>query len=89
MAAESLLVGLIVAVCALASIWWLMPIRLRLKTLEVLAALPAGTGGTWVAKLRRRTLATLAGGCGACRSATRTLNASVRPVNRKSGAPRH
>jgi hypothetical protein len=88
-AAESLLVGLIVAVCALVSVWRLMSIRLRLKALEALAALPAGAGGTLVAKLRRKTLAKLSGGCDACRGATHTLNANVRSLNRKSGAPRH
>jgi hypothetical protein len=89
MAAESLLVGLIVAICAIFSAWRLMSIRLRLKTLEALAALPAIAGGTFVAKLRQQTLGKLSGGCGACRSATHTLNANVRSLNRRPGAPRH
>jgi hypothetical protein len=80
-AAESLLVGLIVAVCATFSVWRLMSIRMRLKTLEALAALPASVGGNLVAQLRRKTLAKLSGGCGACQQATHTLNANVRPLN--------
>jgi hypothetical protein len=70
--AESLVVGLIVIVCATFSGWRLMSIRLRLKTLEALSALPAGPGGDFVAKLRRRTLAKLSGGCAACQGATHT-----------------
>ena len=89
MAVESLVAGLIVAVCAIFSTWRLMSVRLRLKTLEALSALPAAAGGTFVAKLRRKTLEKLSGGCGACRSATHTLNANVRSLNQRPGAPRH
>lgn len=87
MTAESLLVGLIVAVCAVFSAWRLMSIRFRLKTLDALAVLPANAGGSFVADLRRKTLAKLSGGCGACQSATRTLNANVRPLNRRPDVP--
>jgi len=87
-ALESLVVGLIVFGCTLFSVWRLMSVRLRLKTLEALSVLPAGAGGNLVAVLRRKTLAKLSGGCGACQNATRTLNANVRSLNRRSGAPR-
>src|ERR1700739_4532303 len=60
---ESALVGIIVAVCAVFSAWRLMSIRLRLKTLDALSGLPG------VAGLRRKTLAKMSGGCGACQSA--------------------
>src|SRR5258708_21645357 len=89
MAAESLLVGLIVAICAVFSAWRLMSVRLRLKTLEALSALPAIAGGTFVAKLRQQILRNLSGGCVACRSATHTLNANVRSWHRRPGAPPH
>jgi len=85
--AESLIVGLIVAVCATFSVWRLMSIRMRLKTLEALVALPASLGGNLAADLRRRTLANLSGGCGTCQQATHTLNANVRPLNRRPDAP--
>jgi hypothetical protein len=87
-ALESLLVGLIVFGCTLFSAWRLMSVRLRLKTLEALSVLPASAGGNLVALLRRKTLAKLSGGCGACHDATHTLSANVRSLNRSSGAPR-
>ena len=87
-ALESLLVGLIVFGCTIFTVWRLMSVRLRLKTLEVLSELPAGAGGNFVALLRRKTLAKLSGGCGACHHATHTLNANVQSLNRSSGAPR-
>ncbi len=65
-----------------------MSARLRLKTLDVLSVVPPAAGGALVAILRRRTLAKLSGGCGACVRATHTLNANVQPLNRKSGVPR-
>jgi hypothetical protein len=86
--AESLIVGLIVAVCATFSVWRLLSIRLRLKTLDTLAVLPASLGGNFVAQLRRKTLAKLSGGCGACQRATHTVNANVQPLNRRPDAPR-
>jgi hypothetical protein len=86
--AESLIVGLIVAVCATFSVWRLLSIRLRLKTLDALAVLPASLGGNFVAQLRRKTLAKLSGGCGACQRATHTVNANVQPLNRRPDAPR-
>jgi hypothetical protein len=85
---ESLLVGLIVFGCTIFSAWRLMSVRLRLKALEALSVLPAGAGGNLVAMLRRKTLAKLSGGCGACHQATHTLNANVQSSNRSSGAPR-
>jgi hypothetical protein len=87
-ALESLLVGLIVLACTTFSAWRLMSARLRLKTLETLSVLPASAGGNLVAMLRRKTLAKLSGGCGACVHATHTLNANVQSLNRRSGAPR-
>jgi hypothetical protein len=87
-ALESLLVGLIVFGCTIFSVWRLMSVRLRLKTLEALSVLPAGAGGNLVALLRRKSLAKLSGGCGACRNATHTLNANVQSLNRRSGVPR-
>lgn len=85
-ALESVLVGLIVVGCATFSVWRLMSVRLRLRTLEALSVLPAI--GNLVAILRRRTLAKLSGGCGACKGATHTLNANVQSLNRKPGVPR-
>ena len=81
-----MVVGIIVAVCAVFSLWRLMSMRLRLKTLDVLSVLPAVANMPAVAKLRRKTLAKLSsGGCGACQGA---INENVRPANQKPGALR-
>jgi hypothetical protein len=85
---ESILVGLIVFGCTIFSVWRLMSVRLRLKTLDALSALPAAAGGSLAAMLRRKTLAKLSGGCSSCLQATHTFNANVQSLNRRSGVPR-
>jgi hypothetical protein len=83
MTVESILVGIIVAFCAVSSVWRLMSIRMRLRTLDALSILPG------VAGLRRKTLAKLSagGGCGTCQAATRTVNANARSANQRPAAP--
>jgi hypothetical protein len=85
---EPVLVGLIVLGCAIFSAWRLMSTRLQLKTLDALSGLAPLLGGRWMAALRRRTLAKLPGGCGACSQAASGLNANGQSLNRKSAAPR-
>ena len=86
MTAQSVVVATIVAVCAVFSVWRLMSMRLRLKTLDVLSVLPGVAYMPGVALLRRKTLAKLSGGgCGACQAA---VNENVRPANQKPGALR-
>lgn len=85
-ALESLLVGLIVFLCAVFSVWRLMSVRIRMRVLDALSRLPPGAGGGLATVLRRRTLARLSAGCGAC--AGNTLNARARPLNQKPVAPR-
>jgi hypothetical protein len=85
---ESGAVALIVVICAVFSIWRLLSVRLRLRTLGALSWLPVSVGGGLIATLRRRTLAGLSGGCGACRHATHTVSANVQFLNRKPDAPR-
>jgi hypothetical protein len=80
MTAESILVGIIVAFCAAFSGWRLMSVRLRLKTLDALSGIPG------IASLRRRTLAKMSGGCGACQSA---VNVNARSSNQRPAAPHH
>jgi hypothetical protein len=77
---ESFLVGVIVAFCAVFSAWRLMSVRLRLKALDALSFLPG------IAGLRRKTLSTMSGGCGACQSA---VSANARPSNQRPAAPHH
>jgi hypothetical protein len=65
--AQDVLVGLIVAACALFSAWRLMSPGVRLRALTFLA--PAlgklGAGGA-MERLRSRTIGQLASGCSAC-----------------------
>lgn len=83
---EYLLVGLIVAACALFSVWRLLSVRARLSVLDALAALPGDPGGRWLAGLRQRLLARLGGGCGSCNQSA--LNAPAQAATRSSGVPR-
>jgi len=65
--AQDLLVALIVAGCAIFSAWRLMSLRLRLRTLELLAPVAGKIGaGAILARLRTQTIGQLAAGCGAC-----------------------
>ena len=92
-ALEPLLVGLIVFVCAVFSVWRLMSLRLQLRMLDALSRLPPAAGGGWVTLLRRRMLARLSGGCGACAGAVRGPGnaapiAGARSLNQKPAVPR-
>ena len=87
-ALEPLLVGLIVFVCAVFSVWRLMSARIRLQVLDTLSRLPSGAGRGLVIALRRRTLARLSAGCSACAGAAHGVSASARPVSQKPAAPR-
>ncbi|HYL03728.1 MAG TPA: hypothetical protein VEU54_09965 [Steroidobacteraceae bacterium] len=63
---QQLLVGVVVGACAVFSAWRLLSLRLRLRVLETLAALPPALTAPWLAPLRARTLARLGGGCAGC-----------------------
>jgi hypothetical protein len=64
---QDLLVGLIVAGCAIFSAWRLMSLAMRLRTLEFLGPFMAklGASGT-ITRLRSKTVGQLAAGCSAC-----------------------
>lgn len=65
--AQKILVGLIVAGCALFSAWRLMSPSLRMRTLTFFAPTMSRLGvGTAVERLRSKTIAQLASGCSAC-----------------------
>ena len=83
---EYLLVGLIVAACAIFSVWRLLSVRARLSVLDAPAALPGHPGGRWLTALRQRLLARLGGGCGSCTQSA--LNASAPAATQSSAAPR-
>src|SRR5579862_8730620 len=95
--AQDVLVGFIVAACALFSAWRLMSPGLRLKALAFLAPLMGrlGAGGA-MERLRSRTIGQLASGCSACSHNKNAVNrphrgsnstASARPIQ-TSGEPR-
>lgn len=85
---QSVLVGLLVAVCVIYSAWRVASLRLRLRVLDGLALLPQVLTAPWLAALRSRTLTQLAGGCAGCAAGgAPTRDAAARP-NQTPGALR-
>jgi hypothetical protein len=85
---QSVLVGVVVAACAIYSAWRLASVRLRLRVIDALGSLPRPLTAPWLAALRSRTLAQLAGGCSGCAAgAAPTRDAAARP-NQTPGALR-
>ena len=63
---QDFLVGLIVAVCVIFSVWRLLSPGLRLRVLDFTAPVLGRLSARMLARLRSRTIAQLAGGCGVC-----------------------
>jgi hypothetical protein len=64
---HEVLVGIIVAGCAVFSSWRLMSLRMRMRTLDVMGPVLGTLGAaSFVARLRAQTIGQLASGCGAC-----------------------
>jgi hypothetical protein len=85
---QGVLVGLAVAACALYSAWRLASLKLRLRVIEGLGSLPPALTAPWLAALRQRALAQLAGGCAGCAAGgAPTRGATARP-NQTPGALR-
>ena len=85
---QSVLVGVAVSACVLYSAWRLASLRLRLRVIDALGWLPRPLTTPWLAALRSRTLAQLAGGCAGCAAGgAPTPDAAVRP-NQTPGALR-
>ena len=63
---QQLVVGVLVAVCALFAAWRLASVSLRLRALDALAALPGMRRMPWLAALRQRTFARHTAACGGC-----------------------
>jgi hypothetical protein len=80
--------GIAVAACAIYSAWRLASLKLRLRVIEALGSLPPALSTPWLAALKGRTLAQLAGGCAGCAAGgTPTRDAAARP-NQTPGALR-
>ena len=85
---QGVLVGLVVAACVIYSGWRLASLKLRLRVIEGLGSLPPALTTPWLAALRSRTLAQLAGGCAGCAAGgAPTRDAAARP-NQTPGALR-
>jgi len=63
---QQFVVGALVIACALFAAWRLSTARLRLRALDALGTWPLVRASSWLATLRRRTLAGLGGACGGC-----------------------
>jgi hypothetical protein len=63
---QEILAGVLVAGCALYSTWRLATVRVRLRALEVLSALPALRAAGWLLRLRARVEAQQLRACGGC-----------------------
>jgi hypothetical protein len=83
---QSVLVGVVVAACAVYSVWRLLSLNARLRLLDALGVLPAVLTAGWLAALRQRTLAQLTTGCAGCAGGS-TPDAGVRR-NQTPGALR-
>ena len=68
-ALQQLVAGVLVAACALYAAWRLATVRLRLRWLALLTALPGLGEARWLAALRARTLAQSSAACGGCSQA--------------------
>jgi hypothetical protein len=85
---QSVLMGVLVAGCAIYSVWRLASLRLRLRMIDTLARWPPLLTAPWLGALRQRTLAQLAGGCAGCAAGgAPTRDATARP-NQTPGALR-
>jgi hypothetical protein len=69
-ALQSIIVALIVLVCAIYSAWRLTSARSHLRVIELLGAFSGGDARAdgWIGRLRNRELSKLGGSCGACSS---------------------
>jgi hypothetical protein len=63
---QEVLVAMVVAACALFSAWRLLSLRLKLRCLDALTALPLVGGARIFVSLKERTLAQLRPGCAGC-----------------------
>jgi hypothetical protein len=77
---QAAIVALLVALCALYSIWRLLSARLRLRLLDRLAALPGIGRAAWFATLRAAALSRFAASCAGCApTATRAASRKQTP----------
>lgn len=73
--------GLVIA-SAIYAAWSLLPARSRLKLLDAIAGNAAPS--SWLSKLRSKTVAELAGGCGSCGSNADAVHRAAPPRRKQS-----
>jgi len=73
---QQFVVGALVIACTLFAAWRLSTARLRLRALDALGTLPGIRSASWLATLRRHTLAGLGSACGGCAQAPGAPKAS-------------
>ena len=85
---QQILVGLLVAACALFSAWRLASVRLRLRALDGLSSVPGVRSLAWLAWLRERTRARQLRACGGCAGAPGEPRPGATSRNQTPGALR-
>ncbi len=85
---QGVVAGIVVAACAIYSAWRLASLKLRLRVIEGLGALPPALTAPWLAALRRRSLARLAGGCAGCAAGGAPTQDAAARRNQTPGALR-
>jgi len=73
---QQFVAGVLVIACTLFAAWRLSTARLRLRALDALGTLPGIRSASWLATLRRHTLAGLGSACGGCAQAPGAPKAS-------------
>ncbi|HZC86197.1 MAG TPA: hypothetical protein VE266_04325 [Steroidobacteraceae bacterium] len=79
MLVQQFVAGVLVIACALFAAWRLSTARLRLRALDALGTLPGIRSASWLATLRRHTLAGLGSACGGCAQGTAAAPKASRP----------
>ena len=85
---QQILVGLLVAACALFSAWRLASVRLRLRALDSLSSVPGVRSLAWLGGLRERTRAQQLRACGGCAGAAGEPRPGATSRNQTPGALR-
>ena len=79
MLVQQFVAAVLVIACALFAAWRLSTARLRLRALDALGTLPGIRSASWLATLRRHTLAGLGSACGGCAQGTAAAPKASRP----------
>ena len=79
LALQVIVVAAVVSACAVFSIWRLLTGAARLRTLDLLARVPAVASLGWFVRLQERTRAKTGVGCGSCGAPTTAASRKQTP----------